>query len=421
MTEFMSASVAFCDGSVQRRVAQRKADPLFEGVVEKIVPLVTSPPEISDNIHIMLHEMQCLRIQADTALHMLPDTTERAAYLYHLRARANAISSCVPPWRPLPFRDENNNCFFACSKSDNGCFINPVLQLLASMEALGAPPEVMWDDIRKDPSDAVHPLIRLVAEQIHDLNYPQKNQDMVTERARLREIHSHFTEAKKKKKSELETGADLINMLLELLTMIRPHIYDALMFKYVTMTTTKKTSSQMLGMLHVDLATKVRCLPTHARCLKTDLEEALKKRLVVSDKGFQYTTTSGEGAIGDRRCIVIRVANATTSSSFPFELPPTTRIATIGNSGSCDRVHLSPRGNSYFLRSVGLANAKGEMDTVYVRKDAKWWRMTGVVEDVTDQLFLQRGMKPDRQHIVSVLVYEYLYTLKQPWAPLSMS
>lgn len=401
----MSGKVTFADKSTR----DRKQFPASEDMFCNVTSLLFPPPPsrtrcVANNavLAVRLHKFHFTKAQLASAHAVLDPSKEKTYYLEELKQSVKFEMNFVPPVRPLPFSDDTSMCFFACGgpQKGSGCYLNAVLQLLASMTTLDdCSPKSVWEDIQDDPNPNIPVLVRYIALQMVCMKQPQAEKDAEKERARLRDIDEVLT-ASKKAATSLQDNTYALEHILDKLSASQTRVKDTLSFRYRE----GATSTTVVDKTVFDVT-----LVKSNNMYTSDLVHTFSQAW--NFMGFKYLATTDNGVIGNCNCVVIRVSNASQTSTFSECLNGNTPFNYIDENNKLRESLFSKHKHMFMLRAVGVSlvskeTKNGDVEHVYTRRGNSWWRVTGFVENVSNVLCLSQGKLPDNNHAVRVLVYE---------------
>tara|TARA_B110001450_G_scaffold237085_1_gene243053 strand:- start:418 stop:1725 length:1308 start_codon:yes stop_codon:yes gene_type:complete len=408
-------ALKFADGSSGKRKDGVEIDSRYDNSATLIEPIAVELPCMTDTIGVYVHEVLALRVQLASASETLTKTKTTAAYIDSLRRRIDVMRTRAPPVRPLPFiNDDQTECFFRCKSGKNACYLDSTLQILASMNALDCDAPPLWNDLQLDTARNISKLMRLIAEQIDGMRFPQTKLGLLMERSRLRDIDEELRES--------GVSGDALVVLDYILNMIcayRVHADEAITYAVKIRAGLDSVTDAHQRMLRVRIPQRAE---GEQRLLRvTDVDDALRasgqffvdkdddslilRPGTVFSGGLMYPAFDADSLIGERHTIILRVYDANPSTSFPFMLRPNTQIGTMNSKARTTTENLS-QSNFYVLRSIAIKYETDGIDGVYSRFGSQWWRMTRNIEDVTRRLNPLNGKLPDDGASVCLLVYE---------------
>lgn len=408
-------TLKFADGSTRKRKDDIDIDSRYDNSASLIEPISVELPCMTDTIGVYIHEALSLRMQLTSASETLAKTEVTDAYIGSLCRRIDALRTRAPPIRPLPFiNDDQTECFFQCKSGKNACYLDTTLQILASMNALDCNAPPLWNDLLSDTGRNISKLMRLIAEQIDGMRFPQTKFGLLMERSRLRDIDDELRES-----GVSGDALVVLDYILKMICAYRVHVDEAITYAVKIRAGLDSVTDAHQRMLRVRIPQRAEAVRRSVRV--TDVDEALRasgqffvnkdddslilRSGTIFSGGLMYPAFDGESPIGELHTIIMRVYDANPSTSFPLMLRPNTQVGTMNSQARTTTENLS-RSNFYVLRSIAFKYEADGVDGVYSRFGPRWWRMTRNIEDVTQRLSTSNGRLPDDGASVCLLVYE---------------
>ena len=225
-------SLTFADGGVVSLNSRRKYKLLRSFVhAERLIDGTVGGATSTDSVR--LHATQSTQAQIDIAKRDLKDGPEKTQYIRCLETSMLANARKAPHVRMLPTDRQgisrtSDNYFqrVGLPNVGNSCFLNTVLQVIASLRVLHVPlPGETTDVIYQlaSPASQAPKLLQLICEQLVAMRYPDQHNVRKRQLARLTKISNGFAERVMKTGVSYSSQQDASEVVLLFLKMACEH------------------------------------------------------------------------------------------------------------------------------------------------------------------------------------------------------